>query len=132
MTVSIEGEGDIANVRNVARLSAQVLSFSVTDQARVGWAVANIARLMLTLGYRDAMSIAHLRQGSRRGIQITCNGKWLRLVRASWLEQKTLSDVSQWVDEVDFTDGEAPSLTMIVWAPENGAKRSNEHARTAG
>ena len=124
VTVLIEGEGDIANVRNVARLSAQVLSFSITDQARVGWAVANMARLMLTLGHRDSMNISHVREGSRRGIRITCNGKWLRTVRASWLEQSTLSDVSQWVDEVNFTDGDAPSLRMVVWAPENGTKRS--------
>ena len=132
MTVSIEGEDDIANVRNVARLSAQMFSFSVTNQARVGWAVANVARLMLTLGHHDAMNIFHVRRGSQQGTQITCDGEWLQAVHASQLEQTALSDVSQWVDEVDFTDGDAPSLRMIVWAPEDGAKRSTEHASTAG
>jgi hypothetical protein len=97
MTVSIEGEGDIANVRNVARLSAQVLSFSVTDQARVGWAVANIARLMLTLGYRDAMNIAHISRDTA-GNRITRNGKGCGCC-SSWIEQTILSDNSQWVDE---------------------------------
>ena len=124
VTVSIEGNEDIANVRNVARQSAQSLSFSVTEQARVGWAVANLARLMLTLGHRDAMKISQIHQGDRRGIQITCNGKWLRLVRASWLEQKTLSDISQWADEVEFVEGSNPYLMMVIWAPENGIARS--------
>jgi len=128
MTVSIEGESDIANVRNVARLSAQMFSFSVTNQARVGWAVANIARLMLSLGYHDTMNIFHIRQGSQQGIQITCNGEWLQTVRSSRQEQTAISDISQWVDEINLTEGDVPSLMMVVWAPENGIQRSNEHA----
>ena len=128
MTVSIKGESDIANVRNVARLSAQMFSFSVTNQARVGWAVANIARMMLSLGHHDAMNIFHIRQGNRQGIQITCNGEWLQTAHASRDEQTAISDISQWVDEINFDEGDAPSLTMVVWAPENGIQRSNEHA----
>ena len=120
MTVSVESEEDIASVRNVARLSAQMFDFSVTDQARVGWAVANIARLMLSLGYHDAMNICHIRRGSQQGIRITCDGEWLKTVGASGLEQTALSDISQWVDEVDLAGGDAPSLKMVFWAPGSG------------
>ncbi len=117
MSVSISSESDISNVRNVARLSAQVLNFPVTDQARIGWAVANLGRLMLTLGYHDSMMIAHIEHNDRKGIRVTCSGNWIRLVRASWIEQTTLSDISQWVDEIHFAEGRVPQLMMVVWSP---------------
>lgn len=116
-SVSIENEQDIANVRNVARLSARALNLPVTVQARVGWAVAFLARFMLTLGYQDMMTIAHTQRNERFGVCITCHGQWLHLVAPTWLEGTTLAGVSPLIDEMRFVEGNPPSFTVILWAP---------------
>lgn len=123
IAVSIDSEQDVANVRNVARLSARVLNLPVTAQARVGWAVAYLARLMLTLGYQDTMTIAHTQRNGRFGVRITCRGKWLHLVAPTWLEGTALAGVSPWVDEMRFVEGNPPSFMVVLWAPEE--KRSD-------
>lgn len=127
MSVTIESERDVSNVRNVARLSARALSFPIKDQARIGWAVANLARIMLTLGIRDIMEIAHVQQESRWGIQVTCKGAWLRMVRHSWVEKTAVSDVSQWVDGVQFVDGNPPHLMMTLWPGEDANDQGGQH-----
>jgi hypothetical protein len=131
MSVSINSEHDVSNVRNVARLSAQVLNFPITSQARIGWAVANLAQLMLTLGYHDNMFISHLHQENRRGIRVMCNGNWLRMVQSSWLEKTVLSDISQWVDHVELDGGAAPSLIMDLWAPDSNGNGESNHGTTS-
>jgi hypothetical protein len=118
MSVSIESERDVSNVRNVARLSARALSFPITDQARIGWAVANLARMMLMLGIHDTMIIAHVMQDGRWGIRVTCRGAWLRMVSHSWIEKTALSEFSQWVDEIHFADGTPPYLMVVLWPRE--------------
>ena len=119
MSVPINGEQDVSNVRNVARLSAQALSFPVTDQARIGWAVANLARTMLLLGINDKMTITHVQEDNKWGIQVTCQGSWLRMVRPTWLEKTVMGDISQWVDEVQYVDGNPPHFMMVLWPSED-------------
>ena len=131
MSVSIESERDVCNVRNVARLSARALSFPITDQARIGWAVANLARMMLMLDIGGTMDIAHAQQDGRWGIQVTCKGAWLRMVRHTWVEKTALSDISQWVDDLQFVDGNPPHLMMMLWPAEDTADRGEQND-TAG
>ena len=119
MLVSIESERDVSNVRNVARLSARALSFPVTDQARIGWAVANLARTMLVLGIQDTMNIAHVQQDGRWGIRVTCRGAWLRMMMGrSQVERAALAEFSQWVDDAQFVDGNPPHLMVDLWPVE--------------
>ncbi len=119
MSISIQQERDVANARNFARLSARTMAFSVTDQARIGWAVANLARKMLMLSSEGTMSIDHIQQDTSWGIRVTCHGDWLRMVRQSWVEKTTLDDLSQWLDEVQFVDGSPPHLMLILWPSEH-------------
>lgn len=119
VSLLIENERDVSNVRNVARMSARILSFPITDQARIGWAVANIARLILLLGVHDTLSIAHIHQDGRWGIEVICQGAWLQMVRQDWIERKILTDVSKWVDQVQFVDGNPQRLVINLWPAEN-------------
>lgn len=70
-TFTISSSDDVVRVRQIARLWAQELKFSLVDQTKFVTATSELARNTLDHGGGGSMTVEKLENGARQGIRLT-------------------------------------------------------------
>ena len=133
MTVRVEDAMDIMIVRDTARRAAGLVGFSPAHRAQLSSAAAALAELVLKTGDTHTIRMTGITdpRGGRRGMQISLQTPWLAGVSANNVLLALRSKLGELVDEVLLTDGDAPTIIMVMWlSQERSSKSVQQRGRT--
>ncbi len=117
MSVQVEDSMDIMIARDTARRAAGLLGFNTPCKAQLAAAVAALTEQMLKAGGEGVIHLNGVQNGSRIGIQISCEAPWIRNLPRGAVE--TLHEqLSKMVDEVDITVVDPPQVNLLFWLSE--------------
>ncbi|GAB4435735.1 MAG: hypothetical protein Kow00120_02660 [Anaerolineae bacterium] len=114
LSVDIEDTMDIMIARDTARRAAGLLGFSTSCKAQLAAAVAALAEVILKAGAEGTIHMNGVRNGSKVGLQISCEAGWLHAMSSHAVEEMH-GKLSKMVDEVEVVDQNPPTVSLVFW-----------------
>lgn len=114
MSVNIEDSMDIMIARDTARRAASLLGFNTSCKAQLAAAVTTLAEYILKAGAEGIIHLNGLQDGSRIGIQVSCEADWLKNMPRD-AANALHSQFSKMIDEVEVIESDPPQVSMVFW-----------------